>query len=241
MGVICLLFIICRVFNVPLGVEIVAENNVLLARCSRLKQLYLVAQGGMGGCANNNFKAEKGEAFSMTVNLKLNPNVGLIGFPNAGKSTLMQALVPNKHVNIAAYPFTTTLPQLCYIKYGDKRRTTAADENDTEDTGGGAVTMEEKAAVCEPSQELSAANREKWEEEEEKHLVGMPFTLSIADLPGIVEGASRNRLSREIIPILDTEAAADDVAGPNSGFPSTNSYSYPSNSWPQKLPQLLYA
>ncbi|KAI3420943.1 hypothetical protein GPALN_016374 [Globodera pallida] len=182
-----------RVFNVPLGVEIVAENNVLLARCSRLKQLYLVAQGGMGGCANNNFKAEKGEAFSMTVNLKLNPNVGLIGFPNAGKSTLMQALVPNKHVNIAAYPFTTTLPQLCYIKYGDKRRTTAADENDTEDTGGGAVTMEEKAAVCEPSQELSAANREKWEEEEEKHLVGMPFTLSIADLPGIVEGASRNR------------------------------------------------
>uniref|UniRef100_A0A914HNE2 GTP-binding protein n=1 Tax=Globodera rostochiensis TaxID=31243 RepID=A0A914HNE2_GLORO len=183
-----------RVFNVPLGVEIVGENNVLLARCSRLKQHYLVAQGGMGGCANNNFKAEKGEAFWMTVNLKLNPNVGLIGFPNAGKSTLMQALVPNKHINIAAYPFTTTLPQLCYIKYDGKRRPAAVDEDGDEHTGGEHVTKEEKAAVCDPSQELSAAaNREKWEEEEEKQLVGMPFTLSIADLPGIVEGASRNR------------------------------------------------
>uniref|UniRef100_A0A183BS26 OBG-type G domain-containing protein n=1 Tax=Globodera pallida TaxID=36090 RepID=A0A183BS26_GLOPA len=181
-----------RIFNVPLGVEIVGENNVLLARCSRLKQHYLVAQGGMGGCANNNFIAEKGEAFWMTVNLKLTPNVGLIGFPNAGKSTLMQALVPNKHIQIAPYPFTTTLPQLCYIKYGGKRRSSTAVDDD-DDTGGGAVTTEEKASVCEPSEEELSANREKWEEDEEEQLVGMPFTLSIADLPGIVEGASRNR------------------------------------------------
>jgi GTPase involved in cell partitioning and DNA repair len=53
----------------------------------------------------------------VTVQLKLHPNIGLIGYPNAGKSTLMKALVPEKDIEIADYPFTTKRPQLCYIKY----------------------------------------------------------------------------------------------------------------------------
>lgn len=55
------------------------------------------------------------------VHLKLRPNVGMIGFPNAGKSTLLKALMPQKPIKIASYPFTTVNPQLCYLKYKDDK------------------------------------------------------------------------------------------------------------------------
>jgi GTPase involved in cell partitioning and DNA repair len=63
------------------------------------------------------------------VHLKLRPNIGLIGYPNAGKSTLMKALVPERDVEIADYAFTTTRPQLCHINYSTRaqRRVSSGD------------------------------------------------------------------------------------------------------------------
>lgn len=69
-----------------------------------------------------NFRGEKGELLDVFVHLKLRANVGLIGFPNAGKSTLLKALVPKKKIKIASYPFTTVNPQLCYLKYKDNEK-----------------------------------------------------------------------------------------------------------------------
>lgn len=95
----------------------------------------------------------------MAIHLKLQPNVGLVGFPNAGKSTLLKALVPEKNIKIASYPFTTLKPQVCHVRY-------APDKNLPSDPS----TDDEEAVVPEK-----------------------PFTLTVADLPGIIEGASRNR------------------------------------------------
>ncbi|VDL81032.1 unnamed protein product [Nippostrongylus brasiliensis] len=134
-------------FQVPVGVEAVdADRNVLLARCTRPFHRYLIARGGEGGCASNQFKGEPGEQFNMSLHLKLRPNVGLVGFPNAGKSTLMKAFVPRKSIKIASYPFTTTKPQVAF-----------------------------------------------WTAEKGRKEVDTDFTLSIADLPGLIEGASQNR------------------------------------------------
>ncbi|EYC21652.1 hypothetical protein Y032_0019g3944 [Ancylostoma ceylanicum] len=133
--------------KVPVGIEAVdMERNVLLARCSRPFQKYLIACGGSGGNARNHYKGEPGEQFDISLHLKLRPNVGLVGFPNAGKSTLMKAFVPRKSIKIAAYPFTTTKPQVAF-----------------------------------------------WVAEKRKEDEESDFTLSIADLPGLIEGASQNR------------------------------------------------
>ncbi|KAL3119822.1 hypothetical protein niasHT_005882 [Heterodera trifolii] len=207
-----------RILDVPIGVEIVGQNNVLLARCITPKKPYLLAKGGMGGCADNKYNAETGTAFWATINLKLCPNIGLIGFPNAGKSTLMRALVPDKPIKVAAYAFTTTRPQLCYVKYDMDTTNSGANavpasdadddfedddqehEEEETDLPSTAPTDEEGGgdADKELSEALSVVNKIRMGDEEEiesenANTSTAPFTLSIADLPGIVEGASRNR------------------------------------------------
>ncbi|PIO68449.1 Obg family GTPase CgtA [Teladorsagia circumcincta] len=133
--------------DVPVGVEAVDEDrNVLLARCNKPFYTYLIARGGCGGDARNNFKGERGEQLNVSLHLKLRPNVGLVGFPNAGKSTLMKAFVPRKSIKIAPYPFTTTKPQVAF-----------------------------------------------WTVDKGKKELENDFTLSFADLPGLIEGASQNR------------------------------------------------
>lgn len=134
-------------FEVPVGVEAVDEDrNVLLARCTKPYYRYLIARGGSGGNPQNQFRGEAGEQINVSLHLKLRPNVGLVGFPNAGKSTLMKAFVPRKSVKIAPYPFTTTRPQMAF-----------------------------------------------WSVQKGRRDVDDDFTLSLADLPGLIEGASQNR------------------------------------------------
>lgn len=115
--------------EVPAGTLIYdAETNELIADLAKENQELLIAKGGQGGLGNNHFKTStrqaprfaragaKGEERTLRLELKLIADVGLIGFPNVGKSTLL-SVVTSAKPKIANYPFTTLAPQLGVVNY----------------------------------------------------------------------------------------------------------------------------
>ncbi|KAH9277894.1 GTP-binding protein 10 [Echinococcus granulosus] len=115
---------------VPVGVSVSisnpGESARLIGDLDEPDQRLLVAQGGYGGTPVTNYLGSPGEARSIVLDLKLMADVGLIGLPNAGKSSLLQALSGAK-VKIAAYPFTTLRPQIAAISFSDHRTITMTD------------------------------------------------------------------------------------------------------------------
>ncbi|MDR2645842.1 MAG: GTPase ObgE [Holosporaceae bacterium] len=112
------------ILKVPVGTEILDDSTqIIIADVLQPGQRVLVARGGDGGRGNSKFKssvnqaprrADKGaagEEFSVWLQLKLIADVGLIGLPNAGKSTFL-ATTTRARPKIADYPFTTLIPQL---------------------------------------------------------------------------------------------------------------------------------
>lgn len=101
-------------------------------------QEYLICKGGKGGKGNNCFKSPTnqapnictpgtdGEVREVELELKLIADVGLIGIPNAGKSTLMSQIT-HVPVKIGAYPFTTLHPNLSFVQFDDFSRVLVAD------------------------------------------------------------------------------------------------------------------
>jgi len=139
------------VLKVPCGTLVKdAETGELLADLTEDGETLLLCEGGCGGRGNDSFKTptnrapnyatpgKSGQAKMVELELKLIADIGLVGFPNAGKSTLMHALTRVK-VKAAAYPFTTLRPNIGFLTTKDQKR------------------------------------------------------LFIADIPGIIEGASNNR------------------------------------------------
>lgn len=110
------------IVEVPIG-TIVKRDGEILADLTADQQEVIIAKGGDGGFGNAHFKSstrqtpriaevgEPGEAFEAILELKLLADVGLVGLPNAGKSTFL-SVVSNARPEIANYPFTTLTPQL---------------------------------------------------------------------------------------------------------------------------------
>jgi len=126
------------VLKVPVGTQVYEEdNNTLIYDFTKNKEKYLVAAGGKRGLGNVRFKSSTnrapkkktsgklGEEFWIWFQLKVIADIGIIGQPNAGKSSLLAALTKAKP-KIANYPFTTINPNLG-VTYYDGKEITLAD------------------------------------------------------------------------------------------------------------------
>jgi GTPase len=127
------------ILKVPLGTLVKdPETGEVLYDFTVDSEKWMLCQGGRGGRGNHSFKTPTnrapnictlgkfGEEKTVELELKLIADIGLVGFPNAGKSTLINALA-DVRVKIAAYPFTTLRPNIGFIKRDDFTRTFIAD------------------------------------------------------------------------------------------------------------------
>ena len=125
------------ILKVPLGTQVFEEDNkTLLFDFTKIGEEYIAASGGKGGLGNTRFKSstnrapkkftkgEVGEEFTIWLQLKTIADIGIIGLPNAGKSSLLAAMT-NATPKIANYQFTTLNPNLGVVSYDDKEITIA--------------------------------------------------------------------------------------------------------------------
>jgi GTPase len=174
------------ILQVPVGTLVYEEGGGMLADLKKPGQRILVAQGGKGGRGNQHFakpwhqaprekeEGQPGEERRLRLELKLLADVGLVGFPNAGKSTLI-SVISAARPKIANYPFTTLEPNLGVV-------------NADGGTGG--------------------------------HGTELGRTFVVADLPGLIEGASEGaglgirflrhvERTRLLVHLIDTSDTSD--------------------------------
>lgn len=116
--------------HVPVGTLVIDNDGSVIADLSTDGQKELIARGGKGGFGNAHFtsstrqvprvaeKGEPGQSNDLILELKMIADVGLVGLPNAGKSTLL-SIVSNARPEIANYPFTTIRPNLGVVDIGE--------------------------------------------------------------------------------------------------------------------------
>ena len=127
------------IVKVPVGTIIKnLETDYIIYDFKKNGEQVIIAKGGNGGFGNARFKTknnvapkiandgEKGEELSLELELKVLADVGLVGFPNAGKSTFISK-ISNSKPKISDYPFTTLTPNLGIVKYGEYKSFVVAD------------------------------------------------------------------------------------------------------------------
>ena len=119
------------ILKVPLGTQVFEEDNkTLIYDFTKISEEFIAAAGGKGGLGNTRFKSStnraprkftkgtQGEEFTIWLQLKTIADIGIIGLPNAGKSSLL-ASVTNANPKIANYEFTTLKPNLGIVRHRD--------------------------------------------------------------------------------------------------------------------------
>lgn len=126
------------IVDVPVGTLVSDDKGKVIADLTKNQQTELIAKGGKGGFGNAHFvssrrqapsfaeKGEPGEALLLNLELKMIADVGLVGLPNAGKSTLLSKISHAKP-EIADYPFTTLTPNLGVVDVDKKKSILIAD------------------------------------------------------------------------------------------------------------------
>ncbi len=125
------------ILKVPIGTQVFEEDNkTLIFDFDKKGEEFVAANGGKGGLGNTRFKSStnraprkftkgaEGEEFTIWLQLKTIADIGIIGLPNAGKSSLLAAIT-NANPKIANYRFTTLNPNLGVASYDDKEITIA--------------------------------------------------------------------------------------------------------------------
>lgn len=232
------------VLKVPVGTIVTdAVTGEFIADMENEGKSIVVAQGGRGGRGNPRFATafnraprdwepgEAGESRELRLELKTIADVGLVGYPNAGKSTLLRA-VSAARPKVAPYPFTTLHPVVGVIEYPDFSRITMADipglidgAHDNVGLGHAFLKHIERTQILAYVLDMAGVDgRTPWDDlrhlrsELELYMKGLSTrpALIVAnkmDLPGAAENLEllRDELSSEVIDIVPISADSGDL------------------------------